>query len=360
MSKQADPKLIGGFVVGAIALIVAGIVIFGSGTFLTQTKKYVLFFEGSVKGLSVGAPVDFRGVKVGTVQDIKIYLVAKDLSLRIPVFIQIDPNRITEIDSGSAESLKIKEHMRTGTLMDAMVKKGLKAQLSMQSLVTGQLYVNLDFYPNKPLRLVKITTEYPQLPTIPSPFEEISKTFETLPLDELVNKITRSIAGIEEFVNSPELKGILSSVNATSQKTQALMTDLDQQIKPAMANLNSTLSEARSLLHNVNSQVKPLSVGLNETLRQTRTMVGHIDRRINPLMSSVQGSFEAAQKALDQADAALSSINGMTNRNSEMRFELSNALKQLSGAARSLRLLADYLQRHPDALFWGKGGREGH
>ncbi len=359
MSKRADPKLIGGFVVGAIALIIAGIAIFGSGTFFVESKKYVLFFKGSVKGLNVGAPVDFRGVRVGTVRNIKIYLVAENLSLNIPVFIEIDPNRITEIDAGSAESLEVQEHIRTGTLMDLMVKKGLRAQLGIQSLVTGQLYVNLDFFPNKPLRLVNIATKYPQLPTISSPFEEISQTIETLPLEELVNKITRSIAGIEAFVNSPELKGILISMNATSRKTRILMSNLDNEIRPMIANLNSTLSEAHKVLRNINSRIPPLALGLDQTLLQTRTMMGRINQHLNPLLDSVQNTFDATRKAMEQADTALSSLHGMTGRNSEMRFELSNALKQLAGAARSLRLLADYLQRHPDALIWGRGGREG-
>ena len=94
MSKQANTKLIGGFVIGAVVLIMAGILLFGSGKLFSHQKKFVLFFEDSVKGLNIGSPVDFRGVNIGTVTDIKIVLNKKDLSLRIPVFIEIEPKRI--------------------------------------------------------------------------------------------------------------------------------------------------------------------------------------------------------------------------------------------------------------------------
>ena len=104
-----------------------------------------------MKGLNIGAPVDFRGVNIGTVTDIKIVLNKKDLSLLIPVFIEIDPNRIS-FDGTESELKKLVETKGTETFTQLLINRGLKAQLAMQSLVTGQLGIHLDFYPDKPVK----------------------------------------------------------------------------------------------------------------------------------------------------------------------------------------------------------------
>ncbi len=148
MAKQANKTLIGLFVVGAIVLLVAALVLFGSGKFFTKTNRYVAFFEGSVKGLSVGAPVMFRGVRIGKVDDFQVYYDAKEQKFKIPVLITLYPDKVhgvgMEGDSSEAENR---------LMWDQMLKDGFRAELQIQSLVTGQLAVQLDFYPGKPLKL---------------------------------------------------------------------------------------------------------------------------------------------------------------------------------------------------------------
>lgn len=349
MSEKASTVKIGVFVIGAVALIVAAVIVFGSGKFFKETKQFVLFFEGSVNGLSVGSPVAFRGVKLGSVTDIKILLDRRDLSLKIPVFIEIDPSRITEINAEEGS-----EEIREGKIMDLLVERGLRAQLELQSLVTGQLYVNLDFYPDKPARLVDIQMNYKELPTIPSPFEELSKTIQTIPLDQLANKFLSAIEGIEAFVNSPELKNTVKSLEATVKEAQTLLRNLGNKVEPVSEDIEKTLSEAQKLLQNINNRIGPLATSIDQTIKDTRSIVRNIDKRIDPLLVTIEDTFKATREALKQVDKTLSSIKGATGEGSPLHYQVMKTMEELTAAARSVRVLTDYLERHPEALIRGK------
>ena len=299
MSKKAKTTVIGAFVVGAVALAVVAVLIFGSGKFLKKSITYVVYFDGSIAGLNVGAPVVFRGVEVGSVTDIQVVVDPGDMSVRIPVLIELEPDRITRV-SGKSEPRKN---------LELLVERGLKAQLQLQSLVTGQLMVAFDLHPDKPIRYVGVDDKYPELPTIPTSLQEISKTIENLPIDELFKKLLLTVEGMEKVVNSPEL---LESVGT----------------------LNQTLKDLQILLHNVDKEVKPLTSTIKET-------------------------SEAAKATLEQADRTLYLVEDILAEDSEPRHELVTTLKELSAAARSIRALADYLERHPEALIHGKGGDKG-
>lgn len=350
MSQKSNPAVIGAFVVGAIVLMVAAVVLFGSGKFFTPTRKFVLFFEGSVNGLNTGAPVTFRGVKIGSVTDIKILLDARDLSLKIPVFIEIDPTRITQVNAAGT-----KAHLEDYAYVESLIERGLRAQLGMQSLVTGQLFVDLDFYPNRPPRLVRAETDLRELPTIPSPLEELSRTLQTLPLEEIANKTMLAIEGIERFVNSPELKDILRSLDDSADEAKTLLHSLSEQVQPIAQNLAKTLEDAQQLLQNIDRQVGPLAKKIDATVQDTRSVVGNINKRIDPLLGTVQTTFETTRAALQQANQTLKDIQGTTGQGSVLHYELTKTLQSLSSAAASIRVLADYLERHPEALLRGKG-----
>lgn len=349
MSEKASTVKIGVFVIGAVALIVTAVVVFGSGKFFKDTQQFVLFFEGSVSGLNVGSPVAFRGVKLGSVTSIKILLDRRDLSLKIPVLIEIDPSRITEINSEAGN-----EEIREGKIMDLLVDRGLRAQLEIQSLVTGQLYVNLDFYPDKPARLVNIETNYKELPTIPSPLEALSKTIQTLPLDQLANKFLSAIEGIEAFVNSPDLKNTVKSLEATVKEAQTLLRNLGNKVEPVSEDIEQTLREAQKLLQNIDNRVGPLATSIDQTIKGTRSIVRNIDKRIDPLLGTIEDTFKATRAALKQVNDTLSSIKGSTGEGSPLHYQVMKTMEELAAAARSVRMLTDYLERHPEALIRGK------
>lgn len=327
MSEKANKTLIGMFVVGAIALLAAAIMIFGGGKFFRKTFKVVMFFEGSIRGLNIGSPVMFRGVKIGSVTDLNLILNTQDLSLRIPVLVEVDPQRWILQDGQSRDPRRLKQ----------MIDRGLKAQLQSQSFVTGQLLVALDFFPNKPIRYVGIIKDYPEIPTVPSSFEELSKTLEELPLKGIVTKLELAVDGIQKLVNAPETSGSIEALNRTLKDTQQVMQRIDKQIDPLVTSLANASEAAR------------------ESLTQLKSSASTVEGDARGVMETTEETLKTAQETLKQAEKTL----GTYSENSYSTYELNKALKEMYSAARSLRLLSDQLERHPEALLRGKQKQEG-
>ena len=144
MSKKASTTAIGIFVIGAVLLAVVGMVVFGSGRYFTKKYNYVAYFSGSVKGLNIGAPVLFRGVKVGSVTNIAMEYDAKDVAFRIAVAIQLVESSTHVVNEEYTEGM---EETTQDELVIDLINRGLRAQLAPQSFITGLLYVKLDFFP---------------------------------------------------------------------------------------------------------------------------------------------------------------------------------------------------------------------
>jgi paraquat-inducible protein B len=347
MAKQTSKTLIGGFVVGAVALIVAGVLIFGSGKFFQESYKYELYFRGSLKGLSVGAPVLFQGVQVGSVTDITIQADAEEQTSQIPVTIEILPKKFKVVRgkrrSDPYESLTV------------MIERGLRAQLQLQSFVTGQLMIGLDYYPDTPVRLVGIDPEYPEIPTIPTPLETLAKTFRDLNLEELVTRVMSAVKGIEKFVNSPELTGSVSSLHMALEDARKLIGNVDNQIEPLATSIDTTVKDYGKLARDVDSQVKPVLSNVNETVKDFGKLARDLDSQTDPIMLGIEEALKEAILALKQARKTLAVAEADLSEDSPTMYELNNALREISAMARSIRQLADYLKRHPEALLSGKG-----
>jgi paraquat-inducible protein B len=366
MSKPASKTLIGGFVVGAIALVIAGVLIFGSGKLLRETHKFVMFFEGSVKGLNAGSPVVFRGVKVGEVTDIQLRYNPADLSFKIPVFIELEPDRITMVEARPPSRIDpqryldlVLERVRGGPDPEGhlrlLIERGLRARLQMQSLVTGQLMVELDFHPDKPLTLVGGDTGYPEIPTIPSPLEELSKTIEEAPIKEIFKKLLAAVEGIEGIVNSPEIKETFRSLHLALEDVRKLVQNVDGQIGPLATSIEKTLGDTRKLARNVNAQVRPLASDIKKAVGEYGKLARDVDSQVQPLASSIEETLEKTRLALEQGRETLAVAEADLAEDSPLLVELDNTLQEVGAAARSFRLLVDYLKRHPEALLKGKG-----
>jgi paraquat-inducible protein B len=355
MSKPVSKTLIGGFVVGAVALVVAGVLIFGSGRLLKETFKFVMYFEGSVKGLNVGSPVVFRGVKIGSVTDILLRYNPADMSVKIPVIVEIDLDRV-EVVGGvphERDSLRICRQL---------IERGLRAQLQMQSLVTGQLLIELDFQPDKPIKLVGTDTGCPEIPTIPSTLEELSKQIEEVPIEEIFKKLLAAVEGIEKIVNSPEVRGIISSLNLAAEDLRRLVRNIDGQVAPLGSEIDETLKDVRQVMENLqkltrnlDGQVESLAPSIKQTLGDYGKLARTLDGEVSVLASDIGKTLEEARSTVEQGRKALVDVEAILGEDSPQLYELENALKEVSDAARSIRLLADYLKRHPEALLKGKG-----
>jgi paraquat-inducible protein B len=326
MSKKMNKTLIGAFVMGAIGLLVVAVLVFGSGKFFAPTSKFVMFFSGSVKGLNVGAPVMFNGVKIGEVTGIQLRFNPQDMSTLIPVYIEIDRRRF--VVPGGESALPAGKYK----YIKPLIEKGLKAQLQMQSFVTGQLMINLDFYPDKPLRLVKIDTKYPQIPTTPTALEELSKTLEELPLKDIITKLDLTIDGIQKLVSSPKVKETIESLNVTLKDTQELIQHVDLKIDPLVKSLTKTSDTAQ------------------DTLVQAKNTISTLEGNAAEVMATAKNTLKSSQDTLKQVDKTL----GTFSEDSRLTYELERTLRELSAVSRSIRSLSDYLERHPEALLRGK------
>ena len=329
MSRQASPTVIGGFALGAVALVVAGLLIFGAGRFFTTSHPYVLYFDGAVNGLQVGAPVLFQGVQVGSVTDIKATVRESSLQIRIPVFIEIQEGSIEQVGGAGQRTIDQESGVRI------LVGRGMRAQLQMQSFVTGILSVQFDIYPEA--ESAEVTrdpdTGLLEIPTIPTTFQEaeqtIRKALETLgrlPLEEIFTDLLKTIHGIERLVNSPEVTNTIVRLDVTMSDVQRLVKRLEEEISPIASTFNTTMGDFRQLVKNIDGQVQPLMARLNKTA-------------------------DAAQATIEQARETLAAAGS----GSPLRHEVAQTLGEVREAARAIRILAHELQRQPDALLRGKG-----
>jgi len=333
MSKQASSALIGGFVLGAVVLLISAVLVFSSSQFFTLKERFVVYFSGSLNGLSIGAPVKLKGVQIGTVTDIVVEYEGDKLGLMIPVYFEFEPDKVASV--GKLRKLPIEQRV------EVLIKNGLRAQLAMQSLVTGQLYIELAFFPGTPVKLIEANSEVPEIPAIPSDTEEIKNTIShlvteirRLPLQEISTTLLDAVRNINKVTGSEAFQHSAQAANEMLQAAHRLIVHIDNKLDPMAASLESTLADTRKLLRRVDGQVRPLSASTKQTLIAVRT-------------------------AMEQAEAAMTSMQNVTGETSPVYNDLSTALGEISKAARSLRVLADYLQRHPDSLIYGKGASRG-
>jgi phospholipid/cholesterol/gamma-HCH transport system substrate-binding protein len=354
MSKPVNKTMIGLFVAGAIALVVIAIGVLGSGKFFKQKFTYFMVFEGSVKGLNEGSPLVFRGVKIGAVSNIVMYF---NFATKVPtvlVYVETEKAPVIpyNIDEATAEQLRKQGQY---VFMKELIARGLRAQLEMQSIVTGQLQIALDFYPDKPAVYTGIVKTVQEIPTIPTPLQELAKKLESLPLEEIFHNANSAMAGIAKLVESPELKDSIANLNTALKDVQTLVRNVDAQVKPLSAGISDTLRDAQKLVKNADTQVASVGTNLNETLGDGRKLIRNIDGSVESIKVDLQGTLTTATSALKEAQVLIQELSASASQDSSLMYRLDETLREVGRAARSLGTLTDYLERHPEALLSGKG-----
>ena len=351
--------MIGLFVVGAIALLGVAIGVLGSGKLFKETTPYVMVFEGSVKGLNAGSPVVFRGVKIGSVSNIRMRFNYATKTFTILVYSDIEPSQIEVINVDEAMTKKLT--LAKNTLearyanMRELIAGGLRAQLEMQSIVTGQLQIALDIYPDKPAVYTGIEKTIQEIPTIPTPLQQLTKKLESLPLEEMFNKVNLALDGIAKLVQSPELKETVVNLNTALKDVQTLIRDVDAQVKPLSAGLSETIRDTQKLVKNADSQVASLGTNLNEAIGDGRKLIRNVDGSVESLKVKLDGTLTTATAALEEARKLVQDLGASAREDSALMYRLTETLREVEKAARSLSTLTDYLERHPEALLGGKG-----
>jgi paraquat-inducible protein B len=357
MSKPANKTLIGIFVLSAMALLVIAIFVLGSGQFFRKTFKAVCFFEGSIGGLNVGAPVVFNGVRIGEVRDIVLRYDTKELTTTIPIYIEIDPQRMETTGprpKSFEETLKL------------LIDQGLRARLELQSIVTGKLQVALGSYPDRPAKLIGADHKYPEIPTIPMSVQEITKRIEQLPLEEIIKNIAAAVDGINRVVNSPEMTKTIQSVSRAAEESKGLIQNLNSQVQPLSSDVQQTLREAQKLIREIDTKATTLTSSIDGTVKDVQKLVQNIHGQVGPLGPSIQRTLSNIEKTSDeagvtlrQAQKAFTVFEGAIGEDSELMYELTKAVKEVGTAGKAIQGLAKALEQQPESLLFGKKKKTG-
>ncbi|MGA1193151.1 MAG: MlaD family protein [Kiritimatiellia bacterium] len=283
MSKKANPTIIGLFVVTGLVIALGAVLVLGSGSLRERPERFVLYFEGDLNGLDVGAPVTSRGVKIGVVDSVTLEFDRENSQLHTPVIISILPGSFVDTSSGS----------RMTDISD-QIERGLRARLGTISMVTGKLRIILDYFPDTTFELHhKRRSDVREIPTIPTTMESVISKLQEMPVDKIMEDFQASMNTVSAFFQSGRLE----------ENTDKLSVTLDS--------LNSILKEAE-----------------------------------------IANVLDSVNQTLVESQAALAELSSASR---PMQYEFSMAMAELTDAARSIRNLADYLERHPEALLRGKG-----
>jgi paraquat-inducible protein B len=331
MSTPVSKSLIGAFVVGAVALLLVAVAIFGSGRFFATRPVVVMFFEGSVKGLSVGAPVMFRGVPIGNVTDIRIVGSRRDRSVQIPVYAEFDPVRFREKDPKGEQVSPL------ANLAD-QIASGMRAQLELQSFVTGQLMINVDYFPGTPVVLVGAEPGVPEIPTIPSTMQRLVKKFEDLPIEEIAQNVNSAVTGVSRLVNSPELAGAITDVSQAANELKALVGNVNRQVGPLVATINQSVQEYGKLAQDAGKELAETRRSIQETLGDVRTLVRDVDAQVAPTAAAAQAALGDVRTLVRDVDAQVAPTAGAVRETlGDVRTLVRSADTQVASTAGTAR-----------------------
>lgn len=335
MNSETKKTMIGGFVITALLLCTAGVFVFGSGDFFKQTNSYVLFFEDSIKGLSKGAPVSFRGVDIGTVKEIQLLVDQNKMTTHIPVIIEIDPSRW---DTTGTEKFKTEKER-----IKALISKGLRAKLDLQSIVTGKHMVSLDFYPDEPVQYKGVMPDLQEIPTIRGKLNKLVDSLQHMPFEKLFNSVLSAVHGIDRIVNSKEAQDLLPNMDQTVDQVKVLVDDIDKMV-PAY----------KALAVNTDQEIMSLGRQLEGTVAEYKILAKTVTAEVRPLSQDLREAARNISEGVNSAKTLMEKAEVVLDKDSPMMTDLSKTLKELSLAARSIRIWADYLERHPEAFIRGK------
>jgi paraquat-inducible protein B len=328
MSRAANPTLIGAFVLGALALAVAATLLLAGGGWFGEKRQHVLYFEGAAQGLQVGAPVMFLGVKVGTVKQIQLGLDnhdGNDQHFVVPVTVEVLPH-VVRTRGGEQVDLRDRETVRR------LVERGLRARLRMQSLLTGQLYVDLDFHPDKPARFVALDAGASEIPTIRTTVQELAARLEAFPIEKFLENLSAISAAANALLSAQGTQELPRRLQSTLRHLDGLATRLDAQAGPVLDDTRKALQAAQA------------------ALARLETAADRVAALAGPDSEAIRNMARAGDE-LTQAAAALRAIAAQESPTVQ---QANAALREIARAADALRKLAETLEEQPDAIYRGK------
>ena len=365
---KVHPVAIGAFAAGAVTLAIAALFIFGANKVFTRKFPVVMFFDENVNGLTVGAPVSYRGLRLGEVTQIRSPVGTS----RIEVLATLERGplltRRNAADGVSADQMR-------QTLEEA-ITQGLRAQLALQSFLTGQLYVSLVLRPDTPASTAGLGGTALEIPTIPTIMSQLQTGLEKVPLAQVPKYLSDTLEGSARLLQGPELAKTLEAVGPLVADAQKLLRRLDGEVGPLIASLKGTSDTARTSLVEVTRQLdrvvsglQPLMTSLTATSDTARGAVkdlsddlqktlAQLGPELTALAVKLEGLSESARITMETAQGTLQGVDGALSGDLPLGYQLKQTLQDLGTAARSLRALADSLERNPESLLAGKPGAQ--
>lgn len=320
MSKKANTTLIGGFLLGAVGIVALAIFFLSGGLLFSDQDEFVMFFDRTVQGLELGAPMKLRGVKIGEVTRIESYLNQKEMNIINAVYVKVKRNEI-----------KVGDLERSDDLLSTLIyKHGMRAQLRIQSLLTGLLYIEVDFKgQDAEIKYWGLVAGVEELPTATTEIEELSQIANRFDFDALSTSIRNITENLDKLVSAPETQALPENINKSLNSITRLADDLDQVV----------MHDVKGAIDKINS----LAAGLNEDYPA--------------LADELQQSMVALRSAFGKLEHTMADANHLLSDDSPLIYEVVQTLDQLGKAAKKVDALAETLEREPESLLKGKSAR---
>lgn len=351
MKRKAHPTRIGFFLLGALALLVAAVVVVSGGGLFKTRDRAVAYFEGSVYGLQLGAPVVFRGVRLGSVVGIGVVYQGQPGRFAIPVEIEIERDRIAAADGHGA-----------GVTVADLVAQGLTAQLSTQSLLTGLLYVDLDLRPppagaRPPAARTVVAGAPTEIPTTATTIQALQKQLQNLDVGQLLADVSAVAASARQLTGDTQLRQSLQDTLAQAAGAGAdlrrLLARLEQRVGPLADAAQGTLGATRRTAEQWSGAVDGVNSAV-ERVGRAADSVGGTMGRVDRLADSAQPVLQSVQRAADDLARTATALRNATADDSGLMQQVERAAQDMARASRAVRDLADLLERQPEALIRGR------
>jgi paraquat-inducible protein B len=319
MTQTKNTSLtIGAFIVGAVALVFIALLFFSGGRLFSEKERVVMYFEGSVQGLQIGAPVKLKGVELGQITDIQINFQNDNKTIVNAVTAELVIKRI------NSKGVSINSEF-----FDEAIKNGMRAQLNFQSFLTGLLYVELDFYPDTPIKIYGLQHDYREVPTVATQFEELSKTFADLDIKGMATHIDELVIEVKKVVQSGEIQNTVKSVNRAALSIEKTSNNANVKINLLSQNIEKTRNEIDRLLAQLNTKTPEVADSLNKSLKDL-------------------------SYSLEQVNKTAASIDNTFSEDAPLLNQFNTTLLDISRSAQAFRNLTETLEQQPEALVRGK------
>lgn len=327
MTQKANPIVIGIFVVSALLIALTALMVFGASKFFTKTEKFVCYFKSGINGLDIGAPVKYKGVEIGKVEDILIFPSPRDpRKSMIATKLSIDLAKTKRNSFGN--------FYESESQLEKQIEDGLRAKLNFQSIVTGMLYIELDYFeePNTPFRMFNIMPE--NIMEIPVVESNISDSIK------LMEKTLKEVSEIDFNALSKNINALLETSN--EKIAQIDVAKINSNLVGALENINAITEKANK--ENLPAEIKT-------AIANAKTFFKGSDNNIKKLASNAEETMANINRLAENANALISP-------NSPFLYDISIFLQNISQTAYSLKTLADFLDRNPSALLTGRPENE--